>query len=145
MKWPHLNLMFCNIPSSSMSCSFSLWPSQHWPFFLFFIVSITRCSWSSWTISANMTSLETTKACGLTQPSIVVAYEMFSNAILRNMSILLKIVTNVPFYLIVIIGIFILLYLCFLVWCPLGIRYKFICFMSILLTIVAISFKSLCA
>ena len=53
-----------------------------------------------------MTSFVTTKACGLTQPSTVVSFEVCSDAILRDMSIFLKIMTTISCIVIPIVRVY---------------------------------------
>ena len=88
-----------------------------------------------------MSCLQTTKACGLTQPPIVVTTKVCSYAILKNVSIFLTIVTTLPSVVIPIVRGIIASYL---VWCPCRLGSTFKCSMSILLTIVVVSFKFWC-
>ena len=85
--------------------------------FLTFIKFRIRCLGPSWTMIANVASLVIAKTCGLTQPSLVVTTEMCSNAVLRNMSIFLTIVTAISCVVIPIVRVSIASYL---VWWPCG-------------------------
>ena len=96
------------------------------------------CLGSCWAILSYMTNFVTTKACSLTQPSIVVSTEMCSNVVLRDMSIFLIVMTTISCVVIPIVRILIDSYL---VWSPCRLRSTFKCSMSILLIVVVVSFK----
>ena len=70
---------------------------------------------------------------------------MCSYEIFNNMLKLLTIVKTIPSIIIPIIRVTIVLYLCLLIWWPFRPGSALICSMSILLTVIVTSFKSLCA
>ena len=106
-------------------------------FIIAFVKFKFRCLGPCWTVFSYMSSFVTTKACDLTQPSIVVSFEVCSNAIFRNITILLTI-------MIAISCIVILNVTPYLVLCPCGLGCAFKCSMSILLTVITVSFKFFC-
>ena len=97
-----------------------------------------------WTISADMSSFEATKASSLVQPSIVVPFEVCSNAVLGYMTIFLTIVTTLPCIVVPIVMVYIVVPPYMLIWCPHRLWSTLKGSMSILLAIVAMSIKSLC-
>ena len=119
----HLHFEFFNI---NLSFSFIEFP--------------TRCFWPCWTIFSYVTSLQTTKTCSLTQPSSIFTSKICSNAIFSNNSILLTIVTTIPCILIPIVGSISMVYLSLLIWWPIMLGSALICSISILLTIVVVTF-----
>ena len=56
-----------------------------------------------WTIVTDVTNLETTKTCGLTQPPLVVTIEVWPDTILKKMFIFLTIMITIPCILIPVI------------------------------------------
>ena len=143
VKWFLLHLMCCNHLSFSMSCSSHPYVFNICLAFTF-IKFATWCLWPSWTIFTDVTSLQIAKACGLTQPLFVVTTEVCPNIVIKIMSILLTIMETISCIIIPIIRVAIVSYICFLVWWPHGFRSTFKSFISILLIVVTISFKSLC-
>ena len=109
-----------------------------------FIKFTTWCLWYSGTMFINVISLHIAKACDLTQPYFVVTTEVFPNTILRNMSIFLTIIIAISCIIIPIIRVAIVPYPFLLVWWPCWLGSTFKISMSILLTVIAISFKSWC-
>ena len=107
-------------------------------FILAFVKFRFRCLGSCWAILSKMTNFVTTKACSLTQPSTIISFEMCSNVVLRDVSIFLTIMTAISCIVIPIVRVSIASYLAS--W-PCGLGSTFKGSMSILLTIVVVSFK----
>ena len=113
--------------------------------FLFSLIYFSLgCLGLCWTISADMSSFQATKASSLVQPSFIVPLEMCSYAVLGYMSILLTIVTNLPCIVIPIIVMLIVVPSYMLIWCPHRLWSALKGSMSILLAIKAMSIKSFC-
>ena len=92
-----------------------------------------------------MTSLVTTKAYNFIQPSLIVTSKMCPNAVLRNVSIFLIVLTVIPSIVIPIISVTLLRCIAQLVRCPTGLGSVFIFSMPKLLTVVAIPIDTWCS